>query len=263
MALSEIFLNAGEEPIRLAVADQAWYRRIRAVFLGDALGRRTHGTFRVTADRINRAGEAIPSHWVHLDGEGDYVAALAPDGRRAWVGVHPRVPLRGLWGALRRLQVRRLVARGGAVLHAACVVREGWAYLFFGRSGAGKTTVCRFSRDAQAVADDLIAVRTRRDRMVVWGLPARRRPPYIMAIGPFPIRAAFILKKARVMRLVRLAPARAAAAMLGVPRDLLRPEPAATALAVVSDLARTAPCYDLYFKKNALFWRNILNELDE
>ena len=61
---------------------------------------------------------------------------------------------------LRVLVAYRLLEIGGAVLHCAGVVREGAAFLFLGRSGAGKTTVARLSlaRGAEVLSDDLNAM---------------------------------------------------------------------------------------------------------
>ena len=254
-------LNAGGFRIRLSVSDRVLLGRIRTAFPGGKRPSRSDMALRVDAAGSGLESEALPPRWMRLDGEGDYAAAFAPNLRQARVWVNPRAPLRGLAGALRRFHTRWLMAHGGAVFHAACVVRTGQAYLFFGRSGAGKTTVCRLSRPARAAADDLIAVRVRRGRAVVWGLPAFHRPPYILANGPFPVRAAFILKQAAYVRLDRLTPAQAAASMLGIPQDWAGPEPAAAALEVAAALARTAPCYALHFRKDPLFWRDIQSKL--
>jgi hypothetical protein len=61
---------------------------------------------------------------------------------------------------LRVLVAYRLLELGGAVLHSAGVVRDGAAFLFLGRSGAGKTTAARLSlaRGAEVLSDDLNAL---------------------------------------------------------------------------------------------------------
>jgi hypothetical protein len=61
---------------------------------------------------------------------------------------------------LRVLVAYRLLELGGAVLHSAGVVKDGAAFLFLGRSGAGKTTVARLSlaQGADVLSDDLNAV---------------------------------------------------------------------------------------------------------
>jgi len=61
---------------------------------------------------------------------------------------------------LRVLVAYRLLELGGAVLHSAGVVKDGEAFLFLGRSGAGKTTAARLSlaRGAEVLSDDLNAL---------------------------------------------------------------------------------------------------------
>jgi len=101
------------------------------------------------------------------------MAGLGLQGRLDW-----RPDLAGLAGALwthedggerfpgvfenflRVLVAYRLLELGGTVLHSAGVVRDGAAFLFLGRSGAGKTTAARLSlaRGAEVLSDDLNAL---------------------------------------------------------------------------------------------------------
>ena len=61
---------------------------------------------------------------------------------------------------LRFLVAHRLLALGGLLMHSACVVHRGWAYLFVGRSGAGKTTVASLALEAglTVLSDDMNAL---------------------------------------------------------------------------------------------------------
>jgi hypothetical protein len=101
------------------------------------------------------------------------MAGLGLQGRLDWLPERP-----GLAGALwtyedggerfpgvfenflRVLVAYRLLELGGAVLHSAGVVKDGAAFLFLGRSGAGKTTVARLglARGAEVLSDDLNAL---------------------------------------------------------------------------------------------------------
>jgi hypothetical protein len=60
----------------------------------------------------------------------------------------------------RVLVAYRLLDLGGAILHSAGVVKDGAAYLFLGRSGAGKTTISRLSlaQGGEVLSDDLNAL---------------------------------------------------------------------------------------------------------
>jgi hypothetical protein len=101
------------------------------------------------------------------------LAGLGLQGRLDWLPGRP-----GLTGALwtyedggerfpgvfenflRVLVAYRLLELGGAVLHSAGLVKDGAAFLFLGRSGAGKTTVARLglARGAEVLSDDLNAL---------------------------------------------------------------------------------------------------------
>jgi hypothetical protein len=60
----------------------------------------------------------------------------------------------------RLLVAYRLLAGGGVVLHSAGVVDDSGAWVFFGRSGAGKTTLSRLAqaRGRRILSDDLNAL---------------------------------------------------------------------------------------------------------
>ena len=61
--------------------------------------------------------------------------------------------------------------KGGVLFHGAAMVRNGQAYLFTGHSGAGKTTVCRVTKDAQILNDDLVALKKSPEGWEVWATP--------------------------------------------------------------------------------------------
>ena len=68
-----------------------------------------------------------------------------------------------------------LLARGGAVFHASSGVIDGAAWLIPGESGAGKSTAARNGGFDRVLADEMVAVRPRRDGtkegFEVWGTP--------------------------------------------------------------------------------------------
>lgn len=78
---------------------------------------------------------------------------------------------------LRVLTSYRLLEIGGVMLHSAGVESRGRAWVFFGRSGAGKTTLSRKSLEAgrRVLSDDINAVRPTSgptgDRLVVERMP--------------------------------------------------------------------------------------------
>jgi len=130
--------------------------------------------------RAYRLGEAIglPAEALTRDGQYAPLTIAGPDGvDLTGLNFLARVPLEpfrepGRLGVaepwdlaepvvienfLRVFTAHHALRRGGVVLHSAGLVVEGRAYLFAGRSGAGKTTLTRKGHQAGAVvlSDDL------------------------------------------------------------------------------------------------------------
>jgi energy-coupling factor transporter ATP-binding protein EcfA2 len=78
---------------------------------------------------------------------------------------------RGISAALAHSIVKVLSNNQGLLLHAACLIRDEKAYLFLGRSGAGKTTIARHASGFEYVHDDNVAVRRRHGRWWAYGVP--------------------------------------------------------------------------------------------
>ncbi len=78
-----------------------------------------------------------------------------------------------LENTLRVMAAYRLFEGGGLLLHSAGVVSRGRAYLFVGRSGAGKTTFARRSlaEGREVLSDDLNAVVAERGELRVRQVP--------------------------------------------------------------------------------------------
>ncbi len=78
-----------------------------------------------------------------------------------------------LENTLRVMAAYRLFEQGGLLLHSAGVVSKGRAYLFVGRSGAGKTTFARRSlaEGREVLSDDLNAVVLERGELRVRQVP--------------------------------------------------------------------------------------------
>ena len=60
---------------------------------------------------------------------------------------------------------------GGLIIHAAGLKKREFGYLFMGHSGAGKSTVARFSGDALVLNDDLVMILPSELGWIVHGTP--------------------------------------------------------------------------------------------
>ncbi len=64
------------------------------------------------------------------------------------------------------------LTHGSLLLHSSGVVRNSEGYVFFGPSGAGKTTTSRLaSRQATVLSDDLVIIRQIEDAYYLFGVP--------------------------------------------------------------------------------------------
>ena len=64
-----------------------------------------------------------------------------------------------------------LLSRTGFLLHAATVVRDGRAYVFTGRSGAGKSTVASLSPAGSVLTDEISLLRKESGEWRAYGTP--------------------------------------------------------------------------------------------
>ena len=87
-----------------------------------------------------------------------------------------RVIVRSLHPGALSLAVGHLIfaalsERSGLLLHAACLIRDHRAYIFLGKSGAGKSTITQHASHMTYVNDDKIAVRRVRGKWLAFGAP--------------------------------------------------------------------------------------------
>ncbi|QFU74590.1 hypothetical protein EY643_02380 [Halioglobus maricola] len=115
---------------------------------------------------FSRDGQYAPRHhWqgARLDSTGfNFVASMdfsaKPAAGSIGVAQEPELPdVAVLDNCLRLITVHAALDNGGAVLHSAGLERNGRAYLFCGRSGVGKTTLCHKAAPmgCQVLSDDL------------------------------------------------------------------------------------------------------------
>ena len=101
---------------------------------------------------------------------GDFEARYDPVRRCGTV--RQNVNRHSIDSVIRIVHTLALASEGGLLLHAASAIRNGSAFLFPGRSGAGKTTLSRFApADVCLLSDEVSYVRRSGDTFVAWGTP--------------------------------------------------------------------------------------------
>src|SRR5262245_10203186 len=163
---------------------------------------------------------------------------------------------RGLENFLRPLTASYILARGGLLLHAAGVVRDGRAYVFFGPSGSGKTTVTELSARDLVLSDDLTLVVPVDSGFAAAGIPFGMAHHHVPdSSGWFPIAALARLVQAADVRRERLTGGRALAEIAScLPFVNHEGGEAARALEVAGRLLNAVPAWRLSFRKEDSFW---------
>jgi hypothetical protein len=160
---------------------------------------------------------------------------------------------------LRVLYAWLCVESEGLLLHASGVVSRGRGFVFFGPSGAGKTTVARLSLDRTVLSDDLVIVKKQGAVFRLFGVPFR---------GDFPeaprnnvsadLQELFALVKDGDHFTTALAPSAAAARLSAcVPFVMAQPQTARRVLGICSELATSISVRELHFRKDSKFWEVI------
>lgn len=161
------------------------------------------------------------------------------------------------------------LAHNGLLLHASGLIHHEHGYVFFGHSGAGKSTVAGFAPcGSTLLSDDLVLLRLHPDRGCVepqlWlhGVPFRGEAlPAPRPNAAAPVARLLALHKAPRHGLTSL-PAPQAAAQLLACTPFIDGNPAACrqAMAVCLAIARAMPVHTLAFARNPDFWQLLTGE---
>jgi len=230
--------------------------------------------------RLQRPGEICRVHTAWEEGS---LVAVSYEWA-GWVGPHRAAPVTGelcfaseraddpasfdrsLENFLRVLFAHLILRRGGFLLHASGLVREGKAYLFFGPSGSGKTTVTMLSPETLVLSDDLVMVlRGASSGFEACSVPFRGLlAPDPVSAGSWPVAGCFRLVQAPQERLTRVSGAPAMGELsTSLPFVLDRPEGASLAMQTLAEAARMIPIFRLEFRKDRRFWQLITAAVDD
>ena len=159
---------------------------------------------------------------------------------------------------LRILLTMVLLPQRGVLLHGATVVREGRAHIFFGRSGAGKSTVASLSPEGTVLTDEISLLRYSDGRWQAHGTPfwGEFRAAGINRL--FPVAGLHLLHQANDDRAEPLSVKEALRALLPCVLFFTTEKRAhETLLATLMGLIQEVPCDRLHFRRSAEFWKVI------
>jgi hypothetical protein len=148
------------------------------------------------------------------------------------------------------------LARGGFFIHGASIVRGGKAYIFFGKSASGKSTLAAMNTEGTVISDDLTLVLPGPAGLMVVGTPFRGTYTAGEKVrGTFPLAGLFRLVQDESTWAERPKQVQAIAevvANLPFANDAfhLRPD----ALIAVEKAVSRVPIHFLHFTKDPAFW---------
>jgi len=151
-----------------------------------------------------------------------------------------------------------LLPQRGMLLHGATVVRDGRAHIFFGRSGAGKSTVASLSPQGTVLTDEISLLRYSQGCWQAHGTPFWGE---FRAAGTnllFPVAGLYLLNQAHDDRVESLSVKEALRALLPCVLFFATESRAhETLLRTLMSLTQEVPCHRLHFRRSAEFWKVI------
>jgi hypothetical protein len=233
-------------------------------FQGGTAGRVREYVLRLTTEeRLTAGGDASPEIAIGPHGytlvRRDFEVEVSPF-KRELSGIIAR-NLYTFDSMLRVFFSMALLELDGLMLHSSCAVNGSTAYLFFGVSGAGKTTAARLSMpDRPVLSDELTIVRAVDDGYRAFGTPFWGELQKNGANISAPVGGLMQLVKDTQAQLIPLRPVPALQRLLPCVLFFARQEDwVQQAVDISCRLVQTVPAYEMHFLPDGSFWRLIEN----
>ena len=269
-------IQPSNHPTTLAIADTAISLTCEPAGLGRAVAERYRDfvTDRPAALhlRVDYAGQerahamldqgmCFVNGLLRFDAPG-YVGTIDERAGTGHLSISSRQPVEEVDYFLRVAAALLIFRLGGFMFHAAGIVRDGRAYLYFGYSGSGKTTVSRLSHALgdTILNDDLLFLTPNAGGWTVHSSPFWN-PTQVKPNGldTAPLAGLFRLVQAKTVFTVPMQPGQAVAELVAsVPVLGLDPGRTLAILARCQRLSREVPIHHLHFLPDASFWPVVL-----
>jgi hypothetical protein len=164
---------------------------------------------------------------------------------------------------LRTIYAWLCVTNDALLLHSAGVIRDGFGFVFFGPSGAGKTTTSRLaSRRGHVVSDDLVIISCDENGCTLHGVPFKGELSEApRANQQAPLKGLYRLRQDTSHYLEPISHIKAVADLVAASPFIVREKRLSEQLMkVCSKIAKCVPVQQLHFKRDDGFWEVILDE---
>lgn len=164
---------------------------------------------------------------------------------------------------LRVLYSWRCIYKHALLIHSAGVIKGRKAFVFFGHSRSGKTTVTRLSSDHRVLSDDMIIIKKKYETYKAYGVPFRGDMPVApRANAHASLHGLFLLRKDTSHFTMPLGHSQAVAELIScvpfVIEDLAMSQ---RAMDICADLVASVPVKELHFRRDQCFW-GVIDETD-
>jgi hypothetical protein len=242
----QVELSIGSIPLRLHISDTQLFESASARY--DAFTA-TGGQPFAIHQRDLAPEDGLEAEFTY---EFEGATVRASSGQASFTGVRNEYA----FDSLLRIQLSwMLPLKDGFLLHAATIIRDGKAYLFTGRSGAGKSTVASLSPPGSVLTDEISLLRREDGVWRAYGTPFWGEFRAAGSNKSLPVAGIFRLVQAPENRLTLLGRVELLRAVL--PNVLFfSPEPSANRrlLEVLTQVAAEISGYNLSFRKDPSFW---------
>jgi hypothetical protein len=175
-------------------------------------------------------------------------------------GLVEMAPNANIENLLRAIYAWLCLKHDALLLHAAGIVRCGLGYVFFGPSGAGKTTASLLAAEtSDVVSDDLVVLRCNKRDCRLFGVPFKGEFSDAPRVNmQAPLRGMYRLRQDTSHFLEPLSHGMAVAELVAsspfVVRELSLSD---TLIAMCDRLAKMVSVQDLHFRRDDEFWKVI------
>ena len=146
---------------------------------------------------------------------------------------------------------------GGFLFHAAGILRDGCAFVFFGPSGIGKTTISRMSGKGTVLNDDLILLLPVDEHWYAYSTPFSNSKHVAPLAGKFaPLAGMYRLVQDQQVFLENSTPGYTLAELIAnIPVISTDPIHSPILVARCQRLLASIPVFRLHFRKDNSFWQ--------